>query len=307
MSRGHPLGFATTFATTKEGSAISKALEDLLDLLDLEQIEVNIFRGRSPDERVQRVFGGQVAGQALVAAGRTVPADRPVHSLHAYFIRPGDPSVPIVYTVDRVRDGRSFTTRRVSAIQHGKVIFTLSASFHRPEPGPQHAVRMPEVPAPDELPSVAERLEKVFGPLADNFFRSRPIDLRFAGPLTYEAERDPALRTTESLVWLRVDGDLPDDPMLHVCLMTYVSDITLLDSVLLTHGLSWTDGRTTGASLDHAMWFHRPFRADRWLLYAQQAPVTYGARGLARGQVFTQDGQLVVSVVQEGLIRVSDA
>ena len=292
---------------TKEGSAISKALEGLLDLLDLEQIEVNIFRGRSPDERVQRVFGGQVAGQALVAAGRTVPADRPVHSLHAYFIRPGDPAVPIVYTVDRVRDGRSFTTRRVSAIQHGKVIFTLSASFHRPEPGPQHAVRMPEVPPPDQIPSVTERLEKVFGPLSDNFFRSRPIDLRFVGPLTFEAERDPALRTTESLVWLRVEGDLPDDPMLHVCLMTYVSDITLLDSVLLTHGLSWADGRTTGASLDHAMWFHRPFRADRWLLYAQETPFTGGARGLARGEVFTQDGQLVVSVVQEGLVRVADA
>ncbi len=215
--------------------------------------------------------------------------------------------MPIVYTVDRVRDGRSFTTRRVSAIQHGKVIFTLSASFHRPEPGPQHAVRMPEVPPPDQMPSVAERLEKVFGPHSDNFFRSRPIDLRFVGPLTFEAERDPALRTTESLVWLRVEGDLPDDPMLHVCLMTYVSDITLLDSVLLTHGLSWADGRTTGASLDHAMWFHRPFRADRWLLYAQETPFTGGARGLARGQVFTQDGQLVVSVVQEGLVRVADA
>ena len=286
---------------------MSKALDDLLDLLDLEQIEVNIFRGRSPDERVQRVFGGQVAGQALVAAGRTVPADRPVHSLHAYFIRPGDPSVPIVYLVDRVRDGRSFTTRRVSAVQHGKVIFTLSASFHHPEPGPEHAVPMPRVPAPDQLPSLSERLEKAFGSSADAFFRNRPIDIRFVGPLTHEAQRDPALRATESVVWLRVDGYLPDDPMLHVCLMTYASDITLLDSVLLAHGLSWLDGRTTGASLDHAMWFHGPFRADRWLLYAQQTPVTAGARGLARGQVFTQDGQLVVSVVQEGLIRITDA
>ncbi|HUK70123.1 MAG TPA: acyl-CoA thioesterase II [Streptosporangiaceae bacterium] len=286
---------------------MSKALDDLLDLLDLEQIEVNIFRGRSPDERVQRVFGGQVAGQALVAAGRTVPADRPVHSLHAYFIRPGDPSVPIVYLVDRVRDGRSFTTRRVSAVQHGKVIFTLSASFHHPEPGPEHAVPMPRVPAPDQLPSLSERLEKAFGSSADAFFRNRPIDIRFVGPLTHEAQRDPALRAIESVVWLRVDGDLPDDPMLHVCLMTYASDITLLDSVLLAHGLSWLDGRTTGASLDHAMWFHGPFRADRWLLYAQQTPVTAGARGLARGQVFTQDGQLVVSVVQEGLIRITDA
>src|SRR6266571_6537953 len=215
---------------------MSKALDAVVELLDLEQIELDIFRGRSPEnERRQRVFGGQVAGQALVAAGRTVPADRPVHSLHAYFIRPGDPTVPLVYTVDRVRDGRSFTTRRVSAIQHGKVIFTLSASFHRPEPGPEHARRMPEVPPPDELPSVAERLERVFGPLSDDFFRRRPIDLRYVGPLTYEAQRDPALRRTESLVWLRVDGELPDDPMLHVCLMTYASDMTLLDSVLLAH------------------------------------------------------------------------
>jgi acyl-CoA thioesterase II len=282
---------------------MSKALQDLLDLLDLEQIEVNIFRGRSPDERVQRVFGGQVAGQALVAAGRTVPPERPVHSLHAYFIRPGDPAVPIVYMVDRVRDGRSFTTRRVSAVQHGKVIFTLSASFHHPEPGPQHAVAMPEVPRPEEVPSLTERLEKVFGPLSDSFHRNRPIDLRLVGPLTHEAQRDPTLRATESLVWLRVDGELPDDPMLHVCLMTYASDMTLLDSVLLAHGLSWADGRTTGASLDHAMWFHRPFRADRWLLYAQETPAAYGARGLARGQVFTDTGELVVSVVQEGLIR----
>lgn len=282
---------------------MSKALDDLLDLLDLEQIEVNIFRGRSPDERVQRVFGGQVAGQALVAAGRTVPADRPVHSLHAYFIRPGDPSVPIIYLVDRVRDGRSFTTRRVSAIQHGKAIFTLSASFHHPEPGPEHHTPMPQVPAPDQLPTAVQRLEKVLGPRSDSVYRSRPIDLRFVGPLAVEAQRDPALRTTQSMVWLRVDGELPDDSMLHVCLMTYASDMTLLDSLLLAHGLSWADGRTTGASLDHAMWFHRPFRADKWLLYAQEAPTAGGARGLARGQVFTESGELVVSVVQEGLIR----
>jgi acyl-CoA thioesterase II len=281
---------------------VSKPLEKLLDLLDLEQIEVNIFRGRSPDERVQRVFGGQVAGQALVAAGRTVPADRPVHSLHAYFIRPGDPSIPLVYTVDRVRDGRSFTTRRVSAIQHGRTIFTLSASFHHAEPGPEHSDPMPEVPAPEDIPRTVDRLEKLLGPLPAELHDS-PIDLRSVGPLTVEAEHDPSLRTTRNLVWLRVDGELPDDPLLHVCLMTYASDMTLLDSVLLGHGLSWVDGRTTGASLDHAMWFHRPFRADRWLLYAQESPVAAGARGLARGEVFTAEGQLVVSVVQEGLVR----
>ncbi|HEY5987948.1 MAG TPA: acyl-CoA thioesterase II, partial [Streptosporangiaceae bacterium] len=257
----------------------------------------------SPSDRRQRVFGGQVAGQALVAAGRTVPADRPVHSLHAYFIRPGDPAVPIVYIVDRVRDGRSFTTRRVSAIQHGKAIFTLSASFHHPEPGPVHAAEMPSAPPPESLQPAAERAERLSGTRASDFFRNNPIDLRFVGPLSHDAARDGSLRSEKTLVWLRADGDLPDDPLLHVCLMTYASDMTLLNSVLLRHGLSWTDGRTTGASLDHAMWFHRPFRADGWLLYVQQSPAAGGARGLARGEVFTSEGDLVVSVMQEGLIR----
>ncbi|GAA0362519.1 acyl-CoA thioesterase II [Actinoallomurus spadix] len=284
---------------------MNAALKELLELLDLEQIEADIFRGRSPEERQQRVFGGQVAGQALVAAGRTVPDDRRVHSLHAYFIRPGDPSVPLVYTVDRVRDGRSFTTRRVSAIQHGKVIFTLSASFQIAEDGPSHQAPMPEVPGPEELPTFQERMERLFGKLDNEFMRNRPIDLRHVTPLTWEAARDPELVGPESLVWLRVAGELPDDPLLHVCLMTYASDMTLLDTVLLNHGLAWGDRKTMGASLDHAMWFHRPFRADEWLLYAQDTPNASGARGLARGQVFTRTGELVVSVVQEGLIRVT--
>jgi acyl-CoA thioesterase-2 len=287
---------------------MGKSLDRLLELLDLEQIEVNIFRGVSPEERVQRVFGGQVAGQALVAAGRTVPADRAVHSLHAYFIRPGDPSVPLVYTVDRVRDGRSFTTRRVSAIQHGKVIFTLSASFQIPEPGPEHADPMPDAPRPEDVEPNRDRLIRYFGgpEQTPREFLENPIDLRSVGPLSMEANRDPSLRTTRNMVWLRVNGDLPDDPLLHVCLMTYASDMTLLDPVLLGHGLSWTDGHTTGASLDHAMWFHRPFRADQWLLYAQESPIAFGARGLARGEVFTAEGDLVVSVVQEGLIRTTE-
>ncbi len=284
---------------------MSDALDKLLDLLDLEQIEVNIFRGRSPDETVQRVFGGQVAGQALVAAGRTVPDDRPVHSLHAYFIRPGDPAIPLVYSVERVRDGRSFTTRRVSAIQHGRTIFTLSASFHKAEPGLVHATPMPRVPPPEEVRRNTERLEQALGVQLPAHFRDSPIDVRSVGPLSIEAERDPSLRTTRNLVWLRVNGDLPDDPLLHVCLMTYVSDLTLLDTVLLGHGVSWYDGRTSGASLDHAMWFHRQFRADSWLLYAQESPIAAGGRGLARGQVFTAAGELVVSVVQEGLIRLT--
>lgn len=283
---------------------MSDSLDRLLDVLDLEQIELDIFRGRSPRDHRQRVFGGQVAGQALVAAGRTVPSDRPVHSLHAYFIRPGDPAVPIVYTVDRVRDGRSFTTRRVSAIQHGKAIFTLSASFQHPEQGLAHGAAMPDVPPPESVEPIADRLERVFGAPARDFYRDNPIDLRFIGPLSVEAERDPSLRTDRSLVWLRAKGDLPDDPLLHVCLMTYASDMTLLDSVLLRHGLSFANERVSGASLDHAMWFHGSFRADRWLLYAQESRVAAGARGLARGEVFSEDGSLVVSVMQEGLIRI---
>jgi acyl-CoA thioesterase II len=287
---------------------VTHSIDKLLDLLDLEQIEVNIFRGRSPDETVQRVFGGQVAGQALVAAGRTVPGDRPVHSLHAYFIRPGDPSVPLVYTVDRLRDGRSFTTRRVTAIQHGKPIFTLSASFHDPERGLEHAKPMPAARPPEELRSNAERLAEAMGePLPAHLART-PIELRSVGPMSAEVTRDPSLRAQHehsNLVWVRVTETLPDDPLLHVCLMTYISDLTLLETALLEHGVSWLDEGVSGASLDHAMWFHRPFRADQWLLYAQESPVAAGGRVLARGEVFTAEGDLVVSVVQEGLIRIS--
>jgi acyl-CoA thioesterase II len=283
---------------------MTKALDAVVELLNLEQIELDIFRGRSPEgERRQRVFGGQVAGQALVAAGRTVPADRPVHSLHAYFIRPGDPSVPLVYLVERVRDGRSFTTRRVTVVQHGKAIFTLSASFHVREAGFEHSEPMPVVPPPDEVEPTSQRLRKLFGPAADDFVRDSPIEIRHVGPLTLEAERDPSLISSRNVVWLKANGDLPDDPLLHVCLMTYASDMTLLDTVLLAHGVSWFNGDIVGASLDHAMWFHRPFRADRWLLYAQDSPTASGALGLARGEVYTEQGELVVSVVQEGLLR----
>jgi acyl-CoA thioesterase-2 len=283
---------------------MSKALDAVVSLLDLEQIELDIFRGRSPQgERRQRVFGGQVAGQALVAAGRTVPADRPVHSLHAYFIRPGDPAVPLIYMVERVRDGRSFTTRRVTVVQHGETIFTLSASFHRPEPGFEHQDVMPDVPDPADVEPTSQRLRRLFGPGVEDYARDNPIELRHIGPLTVEAELDRSLRTSRNLVWLRADGELPDDPLLHVCLMTYASDMTLLDTVLLAHGVSWSEGLIAGASLDHAMWFHRPFRADQWLLYAQDSPTASDSRGLARGEVYTAAGQLVVSVVQEGLLR----
>jgi acyl-CoA thioesterase-2 len=280
-------------------------LDHLVDLLDLETIEVDICRGKQPRESLQRVFGGQVAGQALVAAGRTVPADRPVHSLHAYFLRPGDPSIPIVYEVDRIRDGRSFTTRRVVAIQRGKAIFNLSASFQLPEPGLEHQRTMPDVPDPEPLPTMRERLADYVKDMDPWFSRPRPIDIRYVTdpPVVLrekEGEKEPYSR-----VWMRADGTLPDDPLLHVCLVTFASDMTLLDSTLLKHGLANGKDDFQLASLDHAMWFHRPFRADDWWLYDQESPRASGARGLAVGQIFTRSGELAVSVVQEGLIRVN--
>jgi acyl-CoA thioesterase-2 len=277
-------------------------LDQLVRLLDLEQIELAIFRGDSPDTPSQRVYGGQVAGQALVAAGRTVPADRPVHSLHAYFLRPGDPGIPIVYEVDRIRDGRTFTTRRVVAIQHGRAIFNLAASFHAPEDGVEHQVAMPDVPDPEDLPTWHERLEPWAEQLGSWYRRPRPIDVRYVSDPPWAA-RDRAPRAPRSLVWLRTDGRLPDDPLVHVCALTYASDMTLLDALLRAHGLAWGDGRVSGASLDHAMWFHRPFRADEWLLYDTEAPSARGARGLAQGRLYRRDGALAASVVQEGLLR----
>lgn len=290
---------------------MNSALKELLDLLDLEQIELDIFRGNSPEERIQRVFGGQVAAQALVAAGRTVPPERHVHSLHAYFIRPGDPAIPIVYNVERVRDGRSFTTRRVVAIQHGKAIFAMSASFHIAEEGISHqAAVMPQVPGPETLPTFHERMLKVAGDepgWREWLSKPRPVDFRYVDALTREAEKDRSLVSPESHVWFTYDADLPDDPLLHVVLAAYASDFTLVDTVLLAHGLAGGSSKGFAASLDHAMWFHCPFRADDWLLYAQESPWSGGARGLARGQMFTPSGELAVSVVQECLIRVADA
>jgi acyl-CoA thioesterase-2 len=279
------------------------ALERMVDLLDLEEIEVDIFRGKRADEALQRVFGGQVAGQALVAAGRTVPSDRPVHSLHAYFLRPGDPSIPIVYEVDRIRDGRSFTTRRVVAIQHGKAIFNLSASFQLVEEGLEHTTHMPDVPGPEGLDTLHVRMQPYAQEMGGWFVRPRPIDVRYVGDPPRIA-RDKGLRNSSSQVWMRADGDLPDDPLLHVCAVAYASDMTLLDSTLMAHGRAWGTGDIMGASLDHAMWFHRPFRADTWWLYDQESPWTGAGRGLARGSIYTRDGRLAVSVVQEGVLRV---
>lgn len=278
-----------------------QALDDLLDLLDLEAIEVNVFRGLSPDEDRQRTFGGQVAGQALVAAVRTVDPDRPVHSLHAYFLRPGDPNAPILYTVDRIRDGKSFTTRRVVAVQHGRAIFNLQASFQRVEEGWEFQSEMPtDVADPDDLPTWQERMEPVKHLLEGDWFdRPRPIDLRYADG----RELGSSKVAERQRVWMRADGDLPDDPALHNCVVTYASDMSLLDTVVMPHGTDWTQGTVQMASLDHAMWFHQPFRADEWMLFDQRTHSSFGARGLATGEIYTHDGRLAVSVVQEGLIR----
>jgi acyl-CoA thioesterase II len=282
---------------------MASPLDELLALLDLEELEVNIFRGRSPQERRQRVFGGQVAGQALVAAGRTVERGT-VHSLHAYFLRPGDPTIPILYEVDRIRDGHTFTTRRVVAIQRGRAIFHLSASFQPGEPGPTHQIPMPDAPDPDSLPSFAERM----GPALDRLpadvqrwlTRGRPVEVR---PVVFMDPFHPTPRDPHQLVWIRTNGSLPDPLLLHQCVIAYASDLTLLDTAALPHAIPWNDPHYMMASLDHAMWFHRPFRADEWLLYAQASPTAQGARGFTMGHLFTRDGTLAVSVAQEGLIR----
>jgi acyl-CoA thioesterase II len=281
-------------------------LVDLLDLLDLEQIEENIFRGRSRPAIVPRVFGGQVAAQALVAAGRTVPEDRLPHSLHAYFLRIGDPGAPIVYTVDRMNDGRSFTARRVVAVQHGQPIFALSASFQRWEEGMEHQAPMPSAPDPESLPT-AEELLPTYGldpAVVRKALEARAaVDLRYVDDPPYGRYGEP--REPRSQVWFRANGKLDDDPLLHVVLATYVSDMTLLDSILLAHGRGgWAVGDVVGASLDHAMWFHRPFRADEWLLYDQESPSASGGRGLGQGRIYTRDGRLAISVIQEGVVRV---
>ena len=285
---------------------MSAAIQDVVSILDLESLEVNLFRGRSPQSRWQRVFGGQVIGQALVAACRTVEdvAARPPHSMHAYFLLGGDPKVPIIYEVDRIRDGRSFTTRRVVAIQHGRAIFSTEVSFHVAEDGWMHQFEMPKVPKPDELPSEAEvrgrLLPLMSEPVRRYYERERPIELR---PVEYGRYLGQKLDGDRFHMWIRATGRLPDEPAIHQCVLAYASDLTLLDTALVPLGKTVFNEDVMAASLDHALWFHRPFRADEWLLYAQDSPNLGGARGLARGSIFASDGTLVASVAQEGLLR----
>ncbi|WP_431784690.1 acyl-CoA thioesterase [Streptomyces chumphonensis] len=279
--------------------------ERLVDLLDLERIEVDIFRGDSPQEHLQRVFGGQVAGQALVAAGRTTDGERPVHSLHAYFLRPGVPGVPIVYQVERVRDGRSFTTRRVVAVQQGKTIFHLTASFHRPEPGIEHQLPLREIPRPENLPRLADEIREHLGELPEaleRMARRQPFDIRYVDRLRW-TEDEVRGAEPRSAVWMRAVGPLGDDPLVHTCALAYASDMMLLDAVRVPVEPLWGPRGFDMASLDHAMWFHRPFRTDEWFLYDQESPIATGGRGLARGRIYDLEGRLLVSVVQEGLFR----
>ena len=304
----------TSASTSPPPGPANKALKQLLAILDLEPLERNLFRGQSPQQGWQRVFGGQVIGQALMAATRTVE-DRYVHSLHSYFLLPGDPAAPIIYEVDRLRDGGSFTTRRIVAIQHGRAIFAMTASFQKQEPGLEHQVGMPDLPQPEDLPNEQELKAKFIDSLPDNirayWSMDRPIEMRPVDSSRFLSSAPPdalgGLPEPRSLpvqhVWMRATGRLPDDLPLHQCVLAFASDFTLLDTALVAHGRRTFDPDLQMASLDHAVWFHRPFRADEWLLYVQDSPSTSGARGLCRGLVYTRDGVLVASVAQEGLIR----
>jgi acyl-CoA thioesterase-2 len=284
---------------------MSYRLEDLLELLDLEDIEENIFRGRNRDiVGSGRVFGGQVLGQALVAAGRTVGEDRVAHSLHGYFILPGEIDAPIVYLVDRLRDGKSFTTRHVTAIQNGRAIFNMAASFQVAEPGIEHQIDLPDVPDPEglarELDLVRAVADRIPEPLRTIYTEDRPIDFRPVDPVDpfRPARRDPAKH-----VWFRAVGQMPEDTLRHQAVLAYASDYGLLGTALLPHGLTFQRPELQAATLDHAVWFHRPFRADDWLLYSTDSPIATGARGFTRGSLYDRDGRLVASVAQEGLLR----
>ena len=280
-------------------------LDALVKLLALEKIEENLFRGQSQDLGWGTVFGGQVLGQALSAAVQTVPSERLVHSLHAYFLRPGNVKKPIVYDVDRIRDGGSFTTRRVVAIQSGEAIFNLAASFQKLEDGFEHQDAMPDAPDPDTLPTEQEHMAKFASRLPpglrERAVAERPFELK---PVELEADPfAPTVRPASKMVWLRTTGKLPDDPALHHYLLAYASDYAFISTALRPHGVTWLTPGMQLASLDHVMWFHQPFRIDEWLLHVIDSPVAHGARGLVRGRVFTRGGALVASTSQEGLMR----
>jgi acyl-CoA thioesterase-2 len=282
---------------------MSRVLDELIVLLALERIEDHLFRGQSQDLGWGIVYGGQVLGQALSAAAQTVPRDRHVHSLHSYFLRPGDVTKPIVYDVDRIRDGSSFTTRRVVAIQGGHAIFNLQASFQVHEEGFEHQEAMPQVPPPESLPTEQDRLRAQIDVLPsimrDRALAPRPFEMR---PIEWVEPLAPTVQPPHRSMWLRTDGKLPDDAI-HRSMLAYASDHAFVTTSLLPHAVTWLTGGMHVASLDHVMWFHQPFRADEWLLHVMDSPKAHGARGLVRGRVYAQDGRLVASTAQEGLIR----
>lgn len=284
---------------------MSQVLSELVQLLTLERIEENLFRGQSQDLGTGQVFGGQVLGQALSAATQTVPEGRAVHSLQSYFLRPGQVDKPIVYEVDRSRDGQSFATRRVVAIQGGKPIFHLSASFQKDEPGFEHSSAMPQgLAGPDGLTTEHELWKQQID-LVPDFLRprvlaDRPIEIRPVDPVNNFA---PTKKDPRHAIWVRAAGALREDPALHACLLAYCSDFSFISTAMRPHGVSWIDPTMQTASIDHVMWFHRPFRMDDWLLHAMESPSASGSRGLVRGTFFDRAGRLVASTAQEGLMR----
>ena len=275
-------------------------LEKLVQILDLVQLGDDKFAGESPQDSRKRVFGGQVAAQAMMAAGRTVEHGKP-NSLHAYFLKPGDINIPIIFQVDRVRDGSSFTTRRVLATQRDEAFFTMLVSFHKGEEGLSHQLPMPEVADPETLPTFKERMAPWANKMGDWNKRMRPLEQRYVDTPQFDIRDRP--REPRQYVWVRADGELPDDPLLHASIMTYATDMSLLDTVMLPNQVSRLTPNLMLASLDHSVWFHRPFKVNEWFLFDQESPVSYGGRALVRGNVFSRDGRLIVSVAQEGLFR----
>ena len=286
---------------------MTTAVEELLEILDLETLEHNLFRGHNPNTGWKRVFGGQVIGQALVAAQRTVDPTRAVHSLHGYFMLGGDPKIPIIYEVDRIRDGGSFTTRRVVAIQHGQAIFSMSASFQREESGLEYQAQMPNQPDPEKLIADRKSNKKILANVPENvrayWMKERPIEMV---PTALEHFLSNKKLPAEQNIWLRATGKIPNDRALQSAVLAYASDMTLLDTSLYPHGKKVFDPDIQVASLDHSMWFHRPVDLNDWLLFSQDCPSTSGSRGLARGSLFSRSGTLVASTAQEGLIRIKD-
>ncbi|MCE9870600.1 acyl-CoA thioesterase II [Hafnia alvei] len=283
---------------------MSQALKNLLDLLDLEKIEEGIYRGQSEDLGLRQVFGGQVVGQALYAAKQTVPLERNIHSFHSYFLRPGDSSQPIIYDVENLRDGNSFSARRVKAVQHGKPIFYMTASFQTAEPGFEHQNVMPDVPAPESLKSESEIASSMAHLIPESvrekFICEKPLEMRpvsFHNPLMGKVEEP--IRN----VWFKANGEMPDDPRIHQYLLGYASDFNFLPTALQPHGKGFLEPGMQVATIDHSMWFHRPFRLDEWLLYAVESTSASGARGFVRGQFYNRAGELIASTVQEGVIR----